>query len=63
MNKILKQVFMWFSALTAAAGILGVFFLLDLPLFMRLICLALILYFGYDAITELKKRKNEGLEG
>ncbi|WP_338469697.1 hypothetical protein R4Z10_12845 [Niallia sp. XMNu-256] len=63
MHTILKQVFFWFSALTALAGILGVFFLLDLPLYINLISLALLIFFAYDAITEYKKRKDEdGLE-
>ncbi|WP_428911561.1 hypothetical protein [Niallia sp. Krafla_26] len=59
MNKIMKLVFIWFCVLTAAASIMGVLFLLDLPLYMSLICVGLILFFGYDTITELKQRKNE----
>ncbi len=64
MYTILKQVFFWFSVLTALAAIFGVFFFLDLPIYINLVSLALLIYFAYDAITEYKKRKDEDvLEG
>ena len=59
LQKILRPIFLWFCIVTAAASILGVFFLLDIPLYMMLLCVGLLAFFAYDAITEHKKRKND----
>jgi hypothetical protein len=58
LKKILKYTFLWFCILTAAASILGVLFLLDLPLYMKLICIGVLAFFVYDAITEHKREKD-----
>ncbi|MCQ6276365.1 hypothetical protein JMM81_15720 [Bacillus sp. V3B] len=59
MHKILRYTFLWFCIVTAAASILGGFFLLDIPLYIKLISIGLLAFFAYDAITEHKKRKND----
>ncbi|MFE4813351.1 hypothetical protein ACFQ9Y_19795 [Peribacillus simplex] len=60
--KILKHIIFWLSIIGTLFSMIY-FFLADIPLYVKLLGGAIILYLGYDLITESRKRKRkEALE-
>ncbi|MET3320559.1 hypothetical protein [Peribacillus butanolivorans] len=58
MKKILKHLIFWLSIIGTLFSMIY-FFIADIPLYIKLLGAAIILYLGYDLITESKKRKRK----
>ncbi|MGE7765764.1 hypothetical protein [Peribacillus sp. NPDC096540] len=58
MKKILKHLIFWLSIIGTLFSMIY-FFVADIPLYIKLFGAAIILYLGYDLITESKKRKRK----
>ncbi|WP_110929593.1 hypothetical protein [Bacillus massiliglaciei] len=61
MKKILKHLIFWFSMLGTAAAVLY-FFIADIPLYIKIICGALLLFMIYEVISDRKREKKEEME-
>ncbi|MCO0600958.1 hypothetical protein ACFRH9_17310 [Peribacillus butanolivorans] len=58
MKKILKHLIFWLCIIGTLFSMIY-FFVADIPLYIKLLGAAIILYLGYDLITESKKRKRK----
>ncbi|MGG0284500.1 hypothetical protein ABEY41_05120 [Peribacillus butanolivorans] len=58
MKKILKHLIFWLSIIGTLFSMIY-FFVADIPLYIKLLGAVIVLYLGYDLITESKKRKRK----